>query len=67
MPVPAEQIANVAQAAGLAIDQIFAFAAAIDAAGDMHFGRVERQAAVGVVERQRGFGGVLRHGGRTSR
>ena len=62
-----EQVANVAEAAGLAIDQIFAFAAAIDAASDVDFGRVERNAAVGVVERERGFGGVRARCGWTSR
>ena len=40
-----EQIANVAQPAGLAIDQVLALAAAIDAARDVHFGRVDRPAA----------------------
>ncbi len=42
-----QQVADVAQPAGLAIDQIFALAAAVDAAGDVHFGRVDRQQPLG--------------------
>jgi hypothetical protein len=46
--------------AGLAIDQVLPFAAAIDAAGDVHFGGVDRQAAIGIVEDERRFGRVHR-------
>ena len=53
-----QKVADVAEPGGIAIDEVFAFAAAIDAAGDMHLGRVERQQPVGVVESERDFGGV---------
>ena len=44
-----QQVADVAQPAGLAVDQIFAFAAAIDAAGDVHFAGVDRPAGASAL------------------
>ena len=58
-----QQVANVAQAAGIAIDQVLALAAAVDAAGDVHLRRIDGQQAVGVVERERDLGGVHRPAG----
>ena len=46
--------------AGLAVDQVLAFAAAVDAAGDVDLGGVDGQQAGGVVERERDLGGVHR-------
>ena len=60
MPVLGQQFADIPQAARLAIEQILAFAAAIDAARDVHFVRVDRQAAVGVFERERHLAGAQR-------
>jgi len=54
------QIANVAQAGRSAIDQILALAPAIDPPGDMHLGSVDRQQALGVVQRERDLGHVHR-------
>ena len=53
-----QQVADVAQAAGLPIDEVFAFAAAIDAAGDLDLGGVVVEDAGAIVEDQRRFGGV---------
>ena len=39
-----EQVADVAEPAGMAVDQVLALAAAVDAAGDVDLGRVDRQA-----------------------
>ena len=55
-----QHFANVAQAAGLPVEQIFALAAAIHAARDVHFLGVDRQPAVFVVERERRFAGAQR-------
>ncbi len=38
-----EKIANIAQPARLAVDQVFPFSAAVDAAGDVDFGRIDIQ------------------------
>ena len=46
--------------ARLAVDQVLALAAAIDAAGDVHLGGIDRQPAVGVVEDERRLGRVHR-------
>ena len=45
MPVPAKQLADVAQPAGLAVDEVLALAAAVDAAGDVDLAGVDRPAA----------------------
>ena len=45
-----EQVADVAEPGRVAVDQILALAAAIDAAGDVDLGRVDRQQVLGVVE-----------------
>ena len=60
MPVPAKQVADVAEPAGLAVDEVLALAAAVDAAGDVDLAGVDRQLAVGVVEGERDFGGAER-------
>ena len=59
-PGAGKKIADIAQAARLAVEQIFAFAAAIHAARDGHFGRIDRQPMVGIVEHQRRFGRIQR-------
>ena len=51
----AEKVHDVAQAAGGAVELVFALAAAVDAAGDFDFGKIHRQRLVLVVERQRHF------------
>ncbi len=54
-----EEFLDVAQAGGFAVDQIFAFARAVEAARDGDFGGLVRMAvSVGV-----GFGGAMRSGG----
>ncbi len=53
-----QQVADVAQAAGAAIDEVLAFPAAIDAAGDVDLGGVQGQGVVGVVEGEGDFGRV---------
>ena len=45
-----EQVADVAEPGRAAVDQVLALAAAIDAAGDVDLGGVDRQLALGVVE-----------------
>ena len=53
-----EQVADVAQPAGLAVDEILALAAAVDAAGDVDFGGVDGELARRVVEGERDLGRV---------
>src|SRR5207237_10297912 len=45
-----EQVLDVLEPADLAVDEVFAFAGAIDAAGDLHFLHVGGEVAAGVVE-----------------
>src|SRR5262249_50947541 len=54
----AKQVANILQPSRLPIDQVLAFAAAIDGAGDMHLGSVDRQSLVGILKDQRRLGRV---------
>ena len=56
----AKQIFDVAKPAWLAIDQVFAFTAPVDAPRDVDFRRVDWQPAVRVVEHDSGFSGVRR-------
>ena len=56
MPVPRIRSLDVFQAAGGAVDQVFALATAVDAAGDMHLVRIVGEFTAGVVEDDRGFG-----------
>ena len=51
----AEKVYNIAQTAGRAVEFVLALAAAVDAAGNLDFGKVHRQRLVLVVERQRHF------------
>ncbi|CDN45251.1 hypothetical protein BN871_GX_00030 [Paenibacillus sp. P22] len=48
-----EQLRNILEPAGLAVDHIFAVAAPVHAPGHRHLLMLERQRAVGVVQRQR--------------
>ena len=53
-----QQVADIAEPAGIAIDQVFALAAAIDAPRDVDLRRIDGQEAAGVVERERDLGRV---------
>ena len=53
-----QQIADVAQPAGIVIDQILALAATIDPPRDLDLRRIDGQKAAGVVQRERDLGGV---------
>ncbi len=53
-----QQVANIAEPGGVAVDQVLAFAAAIDAAGNVDLGGVDPEQVFGVVERERDFGGI---------
>src|SRR5690606_23541804 len=55
-----QQVANVAQAARLAIDEVLAFAAAVDAASDLNLGRIVVEDASAIVEDERRLGRVRR-------
>ena len=55
---PGEQVADVAEPGRCAVQQVLALAAAIDAAGNMDLGRVDRQQVFGIVEGERDLGGV---------
>lgn len=59
-PRAGEQVANIAETAGLPIDQVLPLAAAIDPPRDVDFGAINRQPAVGVVERDGDLGRVHR-------
>ena len=67
MPVAASSSRMSLQPAGLAIDEILAFAAAINAARNVHLVGVDRQAAVGVFERERHLAGAHAAAGLGSR
>jgi hypothetical protein len=54
----AEQVANVLEAAGITVDEIFAFAAAIDAARDVDFRGVDGELVRRIVENDRRLGHV---------
>jgi hypothetical protein len=56
----AEQVADVAQPARLAVDEVFPLAAAVDAACDVDLGGVDREQMVGIVEREGDFGRIRR-------
>ena len=60
-----KQIANIAQAGRIAVDQILALAATINAARDLDLGGIDGQQMFRVVEGQRDFGRV--HGSATAR
>ena len=66
-PIPrvAEQLLDVEQPAGCAVDLVLALAVAEHPAGDRHLGVVDRQRAVGVVDRQRDLGPAERGDGPT--
>src|SRR5579875_2131 len=66
-PRPAEQIDDVAQAHGVAVDEVFALAGAVGAARDLYFVEIERQLTVAVVERHRDFGHAERLARRVAR
>ena len=51
-----EELADVAQAAGLAVEEILRLAAAVQAPADFDLGGVDGQQAAGIIERERGFG-----------
>src|SRR5262249_55758315 len=51
-----EQLFNIAEAADLVVDEVFALAAAVDAAGDLHLVGLGGEQAAGVVERHRHLG-----------
>src|SRR5436189_204734 len=51
-----QELGDVAQADFCPIEQVFAVARAVEAAGDTHLGVLDGQTGVGVVEDQRGFG-----------
>ena len=53
-----EKLADVAQPAGLPIEQILSFAAPVDSAGNLDLGRVRSKSLVGIVENQARFGRV---------
>jgi hypothetical protein len=55
-----KQIANVTQPTRLAVDQVFAFAASINAPCDVDLWRIDRQQSVRVIEGQRNFGRIQR-------
>ncbi len=55
-----EEIANVTEAAGLAVDQVLPFATAVHAPRDVHFGRVDGENTGRIIERERDFGGIHR-------
>ena len=55
---PRQQVANVAEPGRVAVDQVLALAAAINAAGNVDFGRVDAKLAFRVVEGERDLGGV---------
>jgi len=55
-----EHVPDIPQAAGLAVDQVFAFAAAVHPPRNVDFGGVHGESALRVVEHDRGFGGVHR-------
>ena len=62
-----KQIADIAQPARLAIDEVFTLAAAIDPARDVDLSGVDRQLAVGIVEDERRLGGIQAAAVRPSR
>src|SRR5690606_33702888 len=55
-----KQLADVAQPAGLTIDQILAFAATVDATSDVYFAGIDRQQFGRVIKRQRALCRVQR-------
>ena len=55
-PGAEKKVLDVAEPARLLINQIFAFAAAIDATGDLHFACLGGEVAVAVVEGHGDFG-----------
>ena len=59
----AEQVADVAQPADLAVDEILALAAAVDTAANLHFIGLDGQQSGAVVEDERSFGAVERLAG----
>ena len=50
-----QQIVNVTQATGSAVDQEFAFAGSVCSPGDRNFGILKRQGEVAVIERNADF------------
>ncbi len=62
-----EEFADVAEATDLAVDQILALTAAVDAAADPHLIGGKRELAGGVVEGEGGFCGVERPAAGSSR
>ena len=63
-PRPADEIAEIFETARLPVNEIFGFAASIDAAREVDFVGVEREPALAVVERERNFRGSERGPGR---
>ena len=63
----AEQLLDVEQAAGVAVDLVLALAGAEHPAGDRHLGVVDRQGAVGVVDREGDLGPARAAPGRRCR
>lgn len=59
-PTPVPRNRSLMSFSQQAVDQVFAFAAAVDATGDVDFGSVNRQPMVGVFEDDRRFGRVHR-------
>ena len=59
-PTLAEQLDHVTQARPGAVDEVLALARAIGPTPDRHLGEVDRQPAIGVVERQHGLRHALR-------
>ena len=51
-----EEVLDVLEPAGLAVDEVLALAAAVDAAGDLHLVGVGGEDAAGVVEGHRDLG-----------
>ena len=49
-PGAEEQVLDVLEPAELAVDEVFALAVAVDAAGDLHLVGVDGEDALGVVE-----------------
>ncbi len=60
----AEQLLDVQQPAGGAVDLVVAVAGAIHPPGDRHLGVLDRQRVVGIVDRERDLGAAQRRASR---
>ncbi len=66
MPGVAQQLLDIEQSAGVAVDRVLGSAVAEHRAGDRDFGVLDRQRAIGVVDREHDLGATERRpAGRT--